>query len=64
MSLTYGSFGDIITTVQLASRLLQALSDSRGSAREFRDLVVELRVFHRLLDNVRLPTDHPLNSIR
>lgn len=54
MSLTYGSFGDIITTVQLANQLLQALSESHGSARQFRDLVIELRVFHRVLDHASL----------
>jgi hypothetical protein len=54
MSFTYGSFGDIITTVQLAARLLEALNDTQGSAHEFQDLVVELRLFHRALDQVGL----------
>ncbi|KAM0808913.1 hypothetical protein AB5N19_09256 [Seiridium cardinale] len=43
---TYGSFGDLITTVQLVWRLSQALSDSYGSAQEFQDLVVELNLFY------------------
>lgn len=52
MPITYGSVGNIIATVQVAAQLLKALSASRGSAREFQDLVVELRIFHRALDQV------------
>jgi len=52
MSLSFGSFGDIITTLQLVHKALQALSASRGSAREFQDLVVELRTFQRALDQL------------
>lgn len=53
MSITYGSFGDIITTIQLVHKALQALNASRGSAREFQDVVLELRTFHKALDHVR-----------
>ena len=52
MAITFGSVGDIITTVQIAAKLLEILSASRGSAREFQELVVELRAYHRVLDNV------------
>ncbi|KAK8000747.1 Metallo-dependent hydrolase [Apiospora arundinis] len=48
-SFTFGSFGDIITTAQLVWRLAQALSDSRGSAPEFRELVNELNLFYGAL---------------
>ncbi|KAH8892629.1 hypothetical protein GQ53DRAFT_840947 [Thozetella sp. PMI_491] len=51
-SFTYGSFGDIITTIQIAARLSQALSNTRGSAREFQELVLELRTFQRVLDQL------------
>jgi len=51
--LTYGSFGDIITTIKLVSRLVQALSESRGSRREFQDLVADLRLYQHVLDQVR-----------
>jgi hypothetical protein len=60
MSLTYGSFGDVITTIQLVHRASQALSASRGSAREFQDLIVELKTFNRVLDQV--PSKH-LHSV-
>lgn len=52
MSFTYGSFGDIITTVQVVCRFAQALSESRGSAREFQDLIVELRLYQNTLQQV------------
>ncbi|KAK6821324.1 hypothetical protein PG987_015724 [Apiospora arundinis] len=48
-SFTFGSFGDIITTAQLVWRLARALSDSCGSAPEFRELVVELNLFYGAL---------------
>ncbi|ETS84733.1 hypothetical protein PFICI_02758 [Pestalotiopsis fici W106-1] len=51
-SFTFGSFGDIITTVQLVWRLSQAISDSHGSAQEFRELVDELNLFHKTLDEL------------
>ena len=53
MSITYGSVGDIIATVQIAGQLLKALSSSKGSAQEFQDLLIQLRTFHRCLDQVR-----------
>lgn len=51
-NLTYGSFGDAIATAQLVYRLAQALSASRGSARELQDLVVELRLFQNVLQQL------------
>lgn len=51
-NLTYGSFGDAITTAQLVYRLSQALSESRGSARGLQDLVVELRLYQNVLQQV------------
>jgi hypothetical protein len=52
MPITYGSVGDIIATVQIAAQLLKALSSSNGSARDFQDLLIQLRTFHRCLDQV------------
>lgn len=54
MPITYGSVGDIIATVQIAAQLLKALSASNGSAQEFQDLVIQLRTFHRILDQVSI----------
>jgi hypothetical protein len=59
-NLTYGSFGDAITTAQLVYRLAQALSASRGSARELQDLVAELRIFQNVLQQVYSHTPQSL----
>jgi hypothetical protein len=52
MAITFGSVGDIISTVQIAIQLLTALNESRGSASEFQDLVKSLSTFHRILEQV------------
>jgi len=54
LGLSFGSFGDVITTIQLVHRLAQTLSDSRGAARELQTLVVELRLFQNVLQQVHL----------
>ncbi|KAK7985802.1 hypothetical protein PG988_003424, partial [Apiospora saccharicola] len=51
-SFSFGSFGDIITTAQLVWRLARALSDSRGSAPEFQELVKELNLFYGALSQL------------
>lgn len=48
-ALTFGSLGDIIAICQLVNELGQALSDSRGSGREYRDLRQDLDAFVRIL---------------
>ncbi|KAF2730640.1 hypothetical protein EJ04DRAFT_555303 [Polyplosphaeria fusca] len=52
MPITFGSFGDIIAAVQVAYKLLEVLSAQRGAKREFWDLIVDLRLFHRFLDQL------------
>ncbi|PSR71905.1 hypothetical protein PHLCEN_2v12249 [Hermanssonia centrifuga] len=47
---TFGSFGDIVTIVQLAFAIKKALSDSRGSLAECRMLVAYLDDFTRSMD--------------
>ena len=49
MSITFGSVGDIIAVGQAAFALAQALTDSRGSAKEYQELVKELRAFDQAL---------------
>jgi hypothetical protein len=44
MSITFGSVGDII-----AWSLAKALTDSRGSAKEYQGLMKELQTFDRAL---------------
>lgn len=51
--ITFGSVGDIITIGQIALQLAQALSDWRGSAKEYRSLIKELQTFDQALLQVR-----------
>ncbi|KAF8857708.1 hypothetical protein BDZ45DRAFT_427644 [Acephala macrosclerotiorum] len=47
--ITFGSVGDIIAVGQIAWALAQALSGSRGSAKEYQLLEKELQAFHQAL---------------
>ncbi|KAH8786401.1 hypothetical protein F5882DRAFT_403711 [Hyaloscypha sp. PMI_1271] len=47
MSITFGSVRDIIAVGQIAWSLVQALTDSKGSAKEYQGLIKELRAFER-----------------
>jgi hypothetical protein len=51
--ITFGSVGDIIAVWQIALQLAQALSDSRGSAKEYHALIRELQAFDQALLQVR-----------
>ena len=48
-SLTFGSFGDIITTIQITQQLYEALSESRGSAKRYQEVRQDLESFIRVL---------------
>lgn len=50
MAITFGSFGDIIAAVQVAYKLIEVLNSQRGAKRGFREILVDLRLFHRYLD--------------
>jgi hypothetical protein len=47
--ISFGSIGDLIAVGQFAWSLAQALSNSRGSAREYQGLVKELQTFDQAL---------------
>ncbi|CZR62688.1 uncharacterized protein PAC_12585 [Phialocephala subalpina] len=49
VGITFGSIGDIIAVGQIALSLAKALSDSRGSAKEYQGLVKELETFDQAL---------------
>jgi hypothetical protein len=49
MSITFGSVGDIIAVGQIAWSLAKALTDSKGSAKEYQGLVKELQTFDQAL---------------
>jgi len=51
--ISFGSVGDIIAVGQIAWALAQALSNSRGSAKEYQALVKELQAFDKALLQVR-----------
>lgn len=50
IAITFGSVGDIIAVAQITAQLLKALSTSRGSSKEFREVVQELETFHGALE--------------
>jgi hypothetical protein len=47
--ITFGSIGDLIAVGQIAWSLAQAVSSTRGSAKEFQGLVNELKTFNNVL---------------
>ena len=49
VSLTFGSFGDIITMIQITQKLCQALSESNGSSKEFQELQQDFNGFVKVL---------------
>ena len=49
VGITFGSIGDIIAVGQIAWSLAKALSNSRGSAKEYQGLVKELQTFDQAL---------------
>ena len=52
-SLTIGSVGDIITICDILRTVVQALSESRGSATEYQALVRELQALSQAVYSVR-----------
>ncbi|KAF2011254.1 hypothetical protein BU24DRAFT_412938 [Aaosphaeria arxii CBS 175.79] len=50
MSITFGSFGDIVAAVQVGYKFVQVLDSQKGAKTEFNELLVELRLFSGLLD--------------
>lgn len=52
MLISFGSVGDIVAVAQIAGKLCKALSASQGSAREFKNVVLELSVLHGALEQV------------
>jgi hypothetical protein len=46
------SVGDILSGATLAYRLYQSLSSTKGSAQEYRELIAELNVVHKVLMQV------------
>lgn len=53
MSVTFSSVGDIIAVCQLVTQAVKAISDSRGSSLEYRDLISLLSALMIALEHVR-----------
>ncbi len=53
VSLKFGSVGDIVTVIQLAWSIQQALSETKGSSAEYRMLVDYLKGFSDSLEAVK-----------
>lgn len=62
-SLTFGSFGDIITTIQIAQQLYKALGESRGSAKRYQELRQDLDGYIRVLTLVSYAVQRSLQSL-
>jgi hypothetical protein len=74
---SFGSFGDIIATAQLAYQLAEILSDSAGSSMEYQELILELDALasalrglddivdkHAILQSVKNSIQHSLRCCR
>lgn len=61
---TFGfSVGDFLAGAELAIKLSKALSDSSGAGREYRELMAELNVIHKVLLQVdQLSTSNKLGK--
>lgn len=56
--ITCNAVGDIVTVVQLALGIYQALNDSRGSSADFQDVSSEIRRLSRDLSQVQSVIQH------
>lgn len=63
MPITFGSVGDIISLCGLIQKLVKALDDARGSAREYRDLVHELDTLQTAIQEVKRLSDENSNIL-
>lgn len=61
VAFTFGSFGDIVSLIELTLRVRKALSDSTGSSEEYQALILELQGFSDLLSMTRA-TLHSLKA--
>ena len=52
-SITFGSVGDIIAICQIITTTFRSLSESSGSAAEYRALIGELRSLSQALESVK-----------
>ncbi|KAF4887782.1 hypothetical protein CGCF415_v014726 [Colletotrichum fructicola] len=60
--LAFGSVGDFIAVAKLIKDIIAALDDCRGSAKNYRDVVRELEILHRTVQQVeRIYDDNTLD---
>lgn len=53
VAFTFGSFGDVLSLINLTVKIQKALSDSRGSSEDYQALLAELDSFSEFLNTVR-----------
>ncbi|GKT41094.1 uncharacterized protein ColSpa_01275 [Colletotrichum spaethianum] len=51
-ALTFGAIGDFIAVIELIKNVILALDDCRGSAKEYRDVVYNLEILEKTLQQV------------
>lgn len=52
VALTFGAVGDLISIALLAKDIVAALNDSRGSAKEYRDLIQSLVTLDEIVQSI------------
>lgn len=52
MPITFGSVGDIISLCSVIQKLVKALDESHGSARDYRDLIEELQALETAIKEI------------
>lgn len=62
-SFTFGSFGDIVTVIQLLKKIVGILSDSKGASLDYQDLVEELRGYETVLSRVQYTVVDPKTPV-
>lgn len=53
LALTFGAVGDFIAVLELIQKVVIALDDSRGSTKEYRDVVQSLQILERTITHVK-----------
>ncbi|KAM0283908.1 hypothetical protein ACHAQH_002290 [Verticillium albo-atrum] len=52
LALTFGSVGDLLAICLIVKDIIYALDDSRGSAKDYRDIIAQLQTFDGILTQI------------
>jgi len=64
MLISFGSVGDIIAICLLVKELVVALDESKGSATEYREVLLELRALERALHKVEMLSKSHASTVK